>query len=121
MKNRIVLLLLCALVTFCGCHNNKKYADLPEELATLCKNIDKHPKNSELYYQRANYYYLHKDVEKGIEDESGREEGISLCAKQIWDCQNERIENGCCTRTDGGSFRERKGIPLGDSTCGLAV
>ena len=68
MKNRIVILLLCALVTLCGCHNNKKYADLPEELAALCKSIDKHPKNSELYYQRANYYYMHKDVDKGIAD-----------------------------------------------------
>ena len=68
MKYRIAILTLCLLVTFCGCHNNKKYADLPEELATLCKNIDKHPKNSELYYQRANYYYQHKDVDKGIAD-----------------------------------------------------
>ena len=68
MKNRIVLLLLCALVSLCGCQNNKKYAGLPSELATLCKEIDKHPKNSELYYQRADYYYYHNDVEKGIAD-----------------------------------------------------
>lgn len=68
MKYRIAILTFCLLVTLCGCQNNKKYAELPEELATLCKNIDKHPKNSELYYQRANYYYLHKDVDKGITD-----------------------------------------------------
>lgn len=41
---------------------------MPKELAELCKKIDRHPKKSELYYQRANYYYFHKDVDKGISD-----------------------------------------------------
>jgi len=68
MKIRIAILMLCLLVTLGGCHSNKEYADMPEELAKLCKSIDKHPKNSELYYQRANYYYQHKDVDKGITD-----------------------------------------------------
>lgn len=68
MRNRIVILLACLLVTFAGCHSDKKYADMPEELAKLCKNIDKHPKDAELYYQRADYYYTHQDVDKGITD-----------------------------------------------------
>lgn len=68
MRNRIVVLLLCALVCLAGCHSNKKYEGMPAELATLCKNIDKHPKRAELYYQRADYYYYHKDLEKGIAD-----------------------------------------------------
>jgi len=67
MKNRIALLLLCFTICLMGCHS-KKYADLPPELAELCKNIDKHPKKSELYYQRADYYYYHKEIEKGIAD-----------------------------------------------------
>lgn len=67
MKRRIVLILVCALVCLSGCHN-KKYDGMPEELAALCKNIDRHPKNAELYYQRADYYYHHKDVDKGISD-----------------------------------------------------
>lgn len=68
MKNRLVILLLCSLICLCGCQDNKKYEGMPKELAELCKKIDKHPKKSELYYRRANYYYFHKDVDKGVAD-----------------------------------------------------
>lgn len=51
-----------------GCRNKNKYADLPPELAELCQNIDKHPKKAENYYARANYYYLNKEIEKGLAD-----------------------------------------------------
>ena len=67
MKRTLALLLLCLTICIVGC-NSKKYADLPPELAELCKNIDRHPKKSELYYQRADYYYYHKNIEKGIAD-----------------------------------------------------
>jgi len=67
MKYRF-LLLCCIGILLCGCHPEKKYKDLPEELAALCVNIDKHPKDAEGYYQRADYYYFHKNIEKGIED-----------------------------------------------------
>ena len=68
MKYRIFLLLFCAALALGSCTSNKKYEGLPKELAELCKNIDRHPKKSELYYQRADYYYYHKDIEKGIAD-----------------------------------------------------
>ena len=68
MKHRIFILLLCVAVSICSCTSNKKYVDMPKELAELCKNIDKHPKKAELYYERADYYYFHKDIEKGIAD-----------------------------------------------------
>lgn len=68
MKIRLFVLLFLSVTLFWGCHNNKKYEGLPKELAELCKNIDKHPKKAELYYQRADYYYYHKDLEKGIQD-----------------------------------------------------
>ncbi len=69
MKNPIAaLLLLCCLSCLCGCNSRKQYADLPEELAGLCKEIDRHPKKSELYYKRAAYYYRHDEADKGVAD-----------------------------------------------------
>ncbi len=68
MKRRIVYSLLCLFLLLTGCNSDKKYADMPKELAALCKSIDKHPKDAELYYQRAEYYYYHKDIDKGIAD-----------------------------------------------------
>jgi tetratricopeptide (TPR) repeat protein len=61
------IIVLCLFLPF-GCKNKNQYADLPEELAELCINIDKHPKKSENYYKRAQYYYLHEDIDKGIAD-----------------------------------------------------
>ena len=68
MKHLTTLLLVALALSFFGCQSNKKYDDMPKELATLCKQIDKHPKNAELYYQRADYYYFHKNIDKGIAD-----------------------------------------------------
>lgn len=68
MKKSFVILILAALTCLCGCHSDKKYDGMPEELAKLCKAIDKHPKKAELYFQRADYYYYHQDIEKGITD-----------------------------------------------------
>ena len=68
MRKYIVLLLSALLLLGYGCHNKNKYADLPPELAELCLNIDKHPKKAENYYKRANYYYLHKEIDKGVAD-----------------------------------------------------
>ena len=61
------IIVLCLFLPF-GCKNKNQYADLPQELAELCINIDKHPKKSENYYKRAQYYYLHEDIDKGIAD-----------------------------------------------------
>lgn len=67
--NRIITSLLALLLLFgCGCKNKSQYADMPKELAELCRSIDRHPKRAELYYQRADYYYYHQNVEKGIAD-----------------------------------------------------
>ena len=49
MKRSFVILLLAALTCLCGCHSDKKYEGMSEELAKLCKAIDKHPKKAELY------------------------------------------------------------------------
>ena len=68
MKKTITILLALLLVFGYGCKKKNQYADLPEELAELCINIDKHPKKSENYYKRAQYYYLHEDIDKGIAD-----------------------------------------------------
>ena len=68
MKKLINCLLAMLLIFGYGCVNKNKYADLPPELAELCLNIDKHPKKAENYYMRANYYYLHKEIDKGVAD-----------------------------------------------------
>lgn len=67
MRNKLFLF-CCIGLLFFGCHSGKQYADLPEELAKLCVSIDKHPKDSELYFQRADYYYHHEEIQKGIDD-----------------------------------------------------
>ena len=66
MKKNIIYLLAMLMLLGYGCRNKNKYADLPPELAELCQNIDKHPKKAENYYARANYYYLNKEIEKGL-------------------------------------------------------
>ena len=68
MKKNIIYLLAMLMLLGYGCRNKNKYADLPPELAELCQNIDKHPKKAENYYARANYYYLNKEIEKGLAD-----------------------------------------------------
>lgn len=68
MKKIIICLLSVLLCCGYGCKNKNNYSNLPPELAELCINIDKHPKKSENYYKRAQYYYLHEDIDKGIAD-----------------------------------------------------
>lgn len=68
MKRFFFCTLALLLLFGYGCRNRNQYADLPKELAELCMNIDKHPKRSENYYKRANYYYLNKEIDKGIAD-----------------------------------------------------
>lgn len=68
MKRIVTCFLVLLLLLSSSCYNKNKYADLPPELAELCINIDKHPKNAENYYKRANYYYLNKEIDKGLAD-----------------------------------------------------
>lgn len=68
MKARTILILIVGLLAATSCVNRNQYKDLPEELAKLCIEIDKHPKRSENYYNRATYYYYNKEIDKGIAD-----------------------------------------------------
>lgn len=66
MKQLFVKLLfffLALLILSCN-NNDKKYDDMPKDLAELSKAIDKNPKNAENYYLRADYYLNHGDIEK---------------------------------------------------------
>jgi tetratricopeptide (TPR) repeat protein len=47
---------------------SKKYDHLPPPLAELCRNIDKSPKNSDLYQERAEYYYRNKKIDEALAD-----------------------------------------------------
>jgi tetratricopeptide (TPR) repeat protein len=68
MRKHLIWLLAALLFSCHGCKDKNQYAGLPEELAELCINIDKHPKRAENYYKRANYYYQHEEIDKGIAD-----------------------------------------------------
>ena len=68
MKKIIPFFLVILTLLSFSCTNKNKYKDLPEELAKLSINIEKHPKNAENYYKRADYYYRNKQIEKGIQD-----------------------------------------------------
>jgi tetratricopeptide (TPR) repeat protein len=60
---------LFLLVVCVSCKTDKdKYKDLPKPLATLNLKIDNDPKNSDLYYQRAQYYYANGFIEEGFKD-----------------------------------------------------
>ncbi|MEG2070083.1 MAG: tetratricopeptide repeat protein [Bacteroidales bacterium] len=75
MKRYWIILGAILLLSFSACKNNdKKYEGLGQELVKLCKEIDKNPKDAELYYQRATYYYEKGFIEKAMED-------ISTCIK----------------------------------------
>ena len=67
MKKFILLSFLIVFACFCSC-NSKKYDNLPAPLAELCWQIDKNPKNSDLYQQRAEYYYRNKQIDKALAD-----------------------------------------------------
>jgi tetratricopeptide (TPR) repeat protein len=67
MKKLLFLSILIALICCFSC-KSKNYDTLPEPLAELCRKIDKSPKNSELYQQRAEYYYRNNKVDEALAD-----------------------------------------------------
>jgi len=67
MKKIFFLSILMALI-FCFSCKSKKYENLPAPLAELCREIDKSPKNSDLYQQRAEYYYQNKQIDEALKD-----------------------------------------------------
>lgn len=68
MKRVLYLLSIAFFLFSCSGHKEKDYSSLPPELATLTKNIDKSPKDAELYYLRAQYYYNQKQIEDAQKD-----------------------------------------------------
>ena len=67
MKKLLFISILIALVCFLACRS-KKYDDLPTPLAELCRKIDKTPKSSDLYQQRATYYYRNHKIDDALAD-----------------------------------------------------
>jgi len=67
MKKNLFLSVIIALICCFSC-NSKKYDNLPAPLAELNRQIDKNPKNSDLYQQRAEYFYRNKQVDKALAD-----------------------------------------------------
>jgi len=67
MKKLLFFIVLITLICCLSCHSNK-YENLPASLAELCKKIDKSPKNSDLYQQRAEYYYRNNQTDKALAD-----------------------------------------------------
>jgi tetratricopeptide (TPR) repeat protein len=67
MKKLLFLSILIALVCFFSC-KSKKYDNLPAPLAELCRKIDRNPKNSDLYQQRAEYYYRNSKIDDALAD-----------------------------------------------------
>lgn len=53
-----------------ACHHKKEkdYSNLDPDLASLCKQIDAHPNDPELYYLRANYYYDKVLIDSAMQD-----------------------------------------------------
>jgi len=67
MKKLLFLSALIAITCVFSC-KSKKYDNLPAPLAELCRQIDKNPKNSDLYQQRAEYYYRNNRVDDALAD-----------------------------------------------------
>jgi len=67
MKKLLFLSVLITLICCFSCHSNK-YENLPAPLAELCQQIDKSPKNSDLYQQRAEYYYRNNKIDDALAD-----------------------------------------------------
>ena len=67
MKKFLFLSILIAL-TCCFSCKSKKYDNLPAPLVELCMKIDKNPKNSDLYQERAEYYYRNNNVDEALAD-----------------------------------------------------
>jgi len=67
MKKFFFLSILFVLICCFSCKSTK-YDNLPPTLAELCRKIDKSPKNSDLYQQRAEYYYQNNKVDDALAD-----------------------------------------------------
>jgi len=67
MKKLLFFSVLIALICCFSC-KSKKYDNLPAPLAELCKKIEKSPKNSDLYQQRADYYYRINKTDEALAD-----------------------------------------------------
>jgi len=67
MKKFLLLSFLLALLCCFYCRSNK-YDNLSPKLAELCRKIDKGPKNSDLYQQRAEYYYRNNRIDDALSD-----------------------------------------------------
>lgn len=70
MKQHFVKLIIFSMVLLlvaCG-NNSKNYANMPPDLAKLSKAIDKHPKDAEVRYSRAVYYYNRGFIEEAKTD-----------------------------------------------------
>ena len=67
MKKLLFLSIIIASICFLSC-KSKNYDNLPAPLAELCRNIDKNPKNSDLYQQRAEYYYRNNQIDNALAD-----------------------------------------------------
>jgi tetratricopeptide (TPR) repeat protein len=64
-------LLTQLFVSSCGSsakNDEHKYDSLPLELRALSQKIDKDPRNGELYYTRAEYYFLNKKMDSAVKD-----------------------------------------------------
>ena len=62
------IIFIAILSGACKHKNSKDYANLDPALATLCQQIDKHPNDPELYFQRANYYYGKAVIDSALQD-----------------------------------------------------
>jgi len=67
MKKFLLISILIACVCGFSC-KSKKYDNLHAPLAELCRKIDKSPKNSDLFHQRAEYYYGKKQIDDALAD-----------------------------------------------------
>jgi len=67
MKKFLFLSIFIALICCFSC-KSKQYDNLPTPLAELYRKIDKSPKNSDLYQQRAEYYYRNNQIDKALAD-----------------------------------------------------
>ncbi|MCL2246681.1 MAG: hypothetical protein FWC10_06170, partial [Lentimicrobiaceae bacterium] len=67
MKRFFFLSILLTTICCFSCRSNK-YDQLSPALAELCRKIDRSPKNSDLYQQRAEYYYRNNKVDDALAD-----------------------------------------------------
>lgn len=68
MKKYVLLVFLSLVIVVFACKKKNSYDNLPKPLAELCQKIDKDPDNSQLYYDRAVYYYDNGFMDEGFKD-----------------------------------------------------